>query len=778
MSLMLTPVSQHQLCRFLCADVRFGHQSILNDQCWALGTGIGEPKAVSLLTTYGLRAARMHIFPQFSIEDLVLQEPERFHSHPVVAFSSACFVNLMISPFPSLDVEYRIWVPDSQVLVGQVTCNNNGKNTLTVDIDWRVQLQPLQGGSPMRHANAGMNVIMQGECAGLHPVFYLTGGAVPTITDLPGLGNKILLMPGTRRQVTWAMASLPSFEASTQQARQYSSSSLDLEQIKIEMADKRLKVYCLSPRGKAAEQLQHSQERALQLLMPAVRKHAHITYVSDRSPDTGNYPSENILEAQPEWSGQTLPEIYLLSLTLLPGQPDVVKGLLQNFLKIQQQDGRIDLRASVNHNLTGLSSLPMLVALVSDLNRYLNDNSWLEGIYPHLLAFLKTWLKLDESGDLIISELSHPVQLGFDDIPPETNAELVDLWIRLTNPHNIFLLSLLYREVSELLHIAELINREDDREWLEKILNRLKVEATTILEETADEHRLPGKSSASVQPRTILTSFKCAGLPRLKHNLPHPGRIYLRLDHQGKLPADLCCSISGFVAGAYLEMNIKAGDFQHLGFSHLFVSREVFDFIESISIMKMPDDAAGEIGLVDMAHPDILDLVALHAGLPATGKVSRQILRSRIKSHLASGGISVFASPYTDPPLMIPSYMTAMIIEGLARYGNYELAEQLFNHHFVQQQNGAQSALADLSRCSTMRIEDLVPLRLFLKLHGLMKLSNNEIVIAHYDGKQAPVTVQYNQLELLIRHNLTEVHMQSGEVIYLNQPGINKILLE
>jgi hypothetical protein len=59
-----------------------------------------------------------------------------------------------------------------------------------------------------------------------------------------------------------------------------------------------------------------------------------------------------------------------------------------------------------------------------------------------------------------------------------------------------------------------------------------------------------------------------------------------------------------------------------------------------------------------------------------------------------------------------------------------------------------------------------------------MKLSNRELVIRHYDGKQPPVTVQYNQLELLLKHHLTEIHLQSGEVLYLNQPGTSRITLE
>jgi len=755
-------------------DTRFGRPAILDDHCWAFGTDLGDPKALSLLTTYGLRASRMYIFPQFSMEDLLVQDPAKFYSPPIVSFSSACLVNITFSPFPSLDVEYRAWVPDSHVLVGQVNCVNSGQNMLTVEVDWRVHLQPLQGGSPMKHAQAGMNSILQGECANLHPVFYLTGGALPSLTDFPGLGNKILLMPGTNHQGTWAVASLATAEASTQQARQFSSSMLELEQLKIEMADKSLKVQCSSAQAALNETLQRSQDRAFQLLMPALQKHSHNTYVADRSPDLGNHASENILEVQPEWSGQTLPEIYLLSQNLLPGRPEVVKGLLLNFLSIQQQDGRIDLRASANHSFTGHSSLPILATLVSDLQQYLHDKSWLTGIYPQLLAFIKNWLRLDGTGNLLLSALTHPLQLGFEDISPDTNPALVELWVRLSQPQNILLVSFLFREVSELLHIAHLINIYDDLEWLETVRERLKDEAASLIKDTTGKIQPSAYKPAGL----ILTSFRNDGLPRLKHNLPHPGRIYLRLDHHGILPAELCCSISGFTAGTYFEKIIKACDFQPVGSSYCYVSPEEFAFIESISIRKMPEGAYGEIGLVDLAGGCILDQMACYAGMLTPKDANKIASRARVKSFLAEGGISVFPASETAPNLMLPAYLAAMIVDGLVRYGKFELAEQLFRHHFLRTLDKVTPDLSGLSRCATMRIHDLVPTRLFLKLHGLMKLSNREIIIAHYDRNQSPVTVQYNKLELLIRHNLTEVRMQSGEVVYLNQPGTNRILLE
>ncbi|MEN6529200.1 MAG: hypothetical protein ABFC97_04985, partial [Anaerolineaceae bacterium] len=76
-------------------------------------------------------------------------------------------------------------------------------------------------------------------------------------------------------------------------------------------------------------------------------------------------------------------------------------------------------------------------------------------------------------------------------------------------------------------------------------------------------------------------------------------------------------------------------------------------------------------------------------------------------------------------------------------------------------------------------MEDLAPLRLFLAIRGLQRISQQEIILTHQiNRKQDAVTVQYNQITLRMNPAITEVLMESGEVIYLNQPGSQRILLE
>ena len=48
----------------LSADARFTPPNYIDDQIWELNLSTGEPAALSLRTTYGLRVRRMRMFPR------------------------------------------------------------------------------------------------------------------------------------------------------------------------------------------------------------------------------------------------------------------------------------------------------------------------------------------------------------------------------------------------------------------------------------------------------------------------------------------------------------------------------------------------------------------------------------------------------------------------------------------------------------------------------------------------------------------------------------------
>src|SRR5512136_1619020 len=65
----------------LAADFRLCTTDYVNDQIWEIETS-GDPPALALCTTYGLRACAMRIFPRFTLGDQAVTDPTTFPVPP------------------------------------------------------------------------------------------------------------------------------------------------------------------------------------------------------------------------------------------------------------------------------------------------------------------------------------------------------------------------------------------------------------------------------------------------------------------------------------------------------------------------------------------------------------------------------------------------------------------------------------------------------------------------------------------------------------------------
>jgi len=777
---MANPAKFAAFSQLLCCDLRFTQPDLSNDQIWRFETGQVQPTALSLATTYGLRAKRMHLFPEFSLEGKVLRDPGQFVRLPEVEFASANFISVRFSPFPSIDVTYRIWVPTSQVLVGEISIQNLSSSTLTLGVDWLLQLQPMRSGNPMKPVQMGLSTVLLGECEDLFPVFYLTGAVHPSRTAFPGLGSKLLLLQNTNKQMTWALASQTSIDSSFQKARQYSSRLLDVEQVKIDMADHRDNVLISTAQPFQNFWLEKSQCLASQLIMPATRKMVHPTYVSTRGIENGYIIHPELLESQTEWAGQTLPEIWQLAQNLLPGQPHVILGLLQNMLDQQQPDGKIDYRVSPNGKPSGLSSLPILAQLTADLLPFLEKKETLREFFPRLVAFLKSWVSFTDRGGLDLSPLLHPFQSSLEPTTSEQFEELTDFWIEQKNISEIFLQCLLYCEVNDLQQLSRQMEITDEDEWLEKVRQSLAVSLLKTFDHLMET--LAGDNSSKDAPagECLRQRIKRNGTRRPRITFSTPQKIFLRLTSDTGLPKNFHCLLSGWSApGKPNELQVTAASLIVMGNQRFFVSPESFSRLDTVEIHGLPVNVQAEFGQAESGRKSIIPLMLLNTGLLTDQQATTLLRKIHLREHLSPAGMTLFAHPSGHSGLRLSPFLSGFIIEGLIRYQKIALARSAYENQFFAAHRKLPSERRQLKWELPLSLEDLAPLRLFLAIRGLERISQREIILTHQiNRKQDAVTVQYNQIKLRMNPAITEVLMESGEVIYLNQPGSQRILLE
>lgn len=766
-------------CQILSADVRFSLPDVMNDQVWELSTAGQQPRALSLFTTYGFRASRMHVFPSFSLEETVVTDPAEYSTFPEIIFSSTNFTLVKFSPFQDIDVLFRLWVPTSQIIVGELACMNIASGTKTLGVDWLVHLNPVEGGNPMKQVQMGLSTVLQGECTDLFPVLYMAGGAYASNTTIPGLAAKLLLMPNTEKRLTWALASHTSIDASFQQARQYSSKSLEIEQLKIEMADKRDVLTCETSQPVLTQLLDRSNLRARQLIMPALQNLPQPTYVSTRDANTGCYPRLDLIEINPGWSGQTLPEILQLAENLLPGDSGVIKGLVQNMLAHQLPDGSIDHQVGPNGPRTGHSALPILSQLAADLALYLEDTAWLEEIQPRLLAFLKTWLMMDSGGQFQCRELSHPVQLGIELTNPQSGLLPSDLWIRLKSSDNVLILSLLLREVIALLQLTRQLQIETGVAWLEQAREWLQTHLKELWDDKTAQFFQPDRTTGQVSEGMVIHQYRRNGDYKPAHRLPRSGRIYVRICGEHHVSSRFSCRIRGTNGNESVEILIQPPALLTIGQTRVCVTGQAFSRIDTVTIVDLPAGSSLEIGQADLMQKDLTGFLSLYAGFFSPSHVARFLKANPIVRFLSKDDGVLLNGDGSPERLPAPAFLIALIIRGLLRYSRISQAEKVYQCQFIDRLREKHRTLPGLPPAPLRKIEDLAPVRQFLNIRGLVRITAKEVILSHFiKRKQDAVTVQYNKVELRMKPYVTELRTQTGEVIYLNRAGPNRVILE
>jgi hypothetical protein len=218
----------------LAADSRLSIPDYLNDHIWELVLGGGEPPALSLRTTFGLRAKSMRIFPRFSENGKTVSSPSDFDQQPTLRRFYPNFSIIDYAPLPNIDVSSEHWVPASNAVSGRVTLTNKSNATRRLRLEVCAVLVPVDG-QGMSARQMQMVNVLTGESGGLFPVLYLTGGPAHRSGPHPSLFLDLELGPGATRQLTWTHAATDSLQASFDLARQVAGRPWEAEQARLEL---------------------------------------------------------------------------------------------------------------------------------------------------------------------------------------------------------------------------------------------------------------------------------------------------------------------------------------------------------------------------------------------------------------------------------------------------------------------------------------------------------------------------------------------------------------
>lgn len=765
----------------LAADARFCTPDYTNDHIWELRLGGGEPPALALETTYGLRARAMRLFPAFLEEAGSAMDPEAFASPPVLQAFLPNYLRLAMEPLPGLEVTAEYWVPDSHSVGGRFVLTNRGEHQRSLHLRLHALLRPQQGGEAMGEWQSGGVVALAGRTGGLVPVVFLAGGARVEQAAYPALVLRLELRPGERRAVAWAQAAKENVEASFEAARAVVARPWEAEIARLEMANSGLvEVRTGEPDWDAV--LAFSQKVALGSFLGPTRRMAHPSFVLARLPDRGHSARGDGRDYDPSWDGQPAHLAYLMAQAVLPTAPDLAKGLLRNFLAAQNAQGAVDGKPGLAGQRSGFLAMPLLASLAWRIFEATEDRAFLEEVFPRLRSFMDVWFHpehdRDEDGH---PEWDHTVQAGFEDWPAFVRWHRWGQGLDVTKAETPDLAAYLYRELKSLEAMARILGRPEvvaelearaasvrdcaERGWSEKAACYLPVDrerhaspAGRRLGRGRGEFALEVDGAYDPEVRVLV---RCRGAEGLSHAV----QVFIHGRSRG--------------ARGRVE-RLTERNFQWFWDLGTATSEKTYAEIERVEVRGLSEKFHTEVRLADFTRQDHTCLLPLWGGFPEPSRLEALVRKALLDERrfwrtFGVPGCSARDRAYRpqDRPgaAGVGVFWNLLFIEGLLEHGYRQEAAELLGRllnaaAYSLRRDKAFRAFYHPDEPGGMGERDyvggLIPVNLFLRVIGVRLLSPRKVGLEGRNPFPWPVEVCWRGISVRREGDVSTVRFPNG----------------
>ena len=764
----------------LAADARFGEVDYVNDQIWEFSFGGGEPRALSIQTTFGLRAKSMRIFPRFTQGNMQLIDPHEFHVQPKIIQFFPNFLFLSFSPFPKIDAVVKFLVPDSSSIVAQFSISNNSDTQKELIVEWLTQLSPNDG-QPMAPTTLQASPILAGKTGPLSPVFFLTGGPQPGRGSYPSLELHYQLPVRNQIQNIWAHAALESKDLSFEKVRNLATINWNAEFSRHQLRNSgQLEIYTGDQSWDLVFALSLKQGNSL--LINATNNLSNSSFVLNRRPDQGYSMSGDGSDYNHLWNGQSPLETHYLCQFLLPSSVNITKGLLGNFLENQLENGFIDWKPGLGGQRSNILATPILSTIAWEIYNYLEDPNFLSVAFPKLLQFNEYWLSSEnDKDDDGIPEWSHLVQTGIEEHPIYSHWQNESLGVDIKTAEGPDLCSFLYKEYSILLRIAQILKEDKFIPSIEENIEKLQNAIHSFWHPKFINYVSWDRDTHAQSAPDLLLKTAGPGVITLNQKLYNPSRFFIRIttSDETKISPDLYIHGTGFSGNERVE-HITSNEFKwNLGRGQ-YTGSLIYTSVERVEFKNL--GLGDEIELFSTGYECNSQggLLPLWANAIDETYASTLIKNSIIDENL-------FWKPY-GIPLCVKSGnfdsetictnvhlpLNAMIGEGLLNYDKRETAallliklmnaitQTLNNDHSFRSFYNSETGLGSGERNT---INSLAPLRLFLETVGIKILSQEKVITTGYNPFDWPVKIKYKGITVTRQGDKSHISFPDGQSV-------------
>jgi len=767
----------------LAADPRLTPLSYNNDQIWELLIGRSDPAAVVLQTTYGLRARSMRIFPQFTESHQTVTNPADFETPVTILEFAPNYAKLQFSPFLGIDVVFEYWISDSQTAAGRVWIKNVGELERKLRFEMAVVLTPNAEGRPMVPRKKEATTVLQGQTENLAPIFFITGGAEGEASPYPNLYHNLELAPGKFRRFTWVQTALADDEDSFRQARLTASQNWDAECVRIRMLASQLpEIYTGNPDWDAT--LAFGQKAALNLLFGPGEGLPNTSFVSTRLPDQGFSQQGSGAEYNHLWNGQTPLEAWYLSHFLLPGNPGIAAGMLENFIHQQKENGFIDHKPGLGGQRSNLAAAPFLISLAWRIYQFTEDQAFLKRVFRPLLWYVQTWFWESNDRDSDgIPEWHNPVQTGYDENPFFSRWHSWSQGTDISLVESPDLCAYLYREITLLKEIAEMIDQKEPLTFLDALSNNLFSAVQNSWNGRRGSFQYWDRDSHFTQKGETLGERTGPGEILIDLVFDLPTRLQIRLEADVSPKPQVEISVHGSLPnGQHRVETIHPENLIWVQGICTYTLPNLYAEIEHIHISGLPPKGKAFLHVTDHYQDDHTLLTPIWAEMLSEKQLERILDRKLLNENFYHQpyGIPAYPKPTTkeaeETSLFTWLPWNAMIVEGLLAYGETEKAAQIFSgqmeaiiYNLKQEDSFRTLYHSNQLSASGQRnhLAGLPSAGLFLEILGIRPISPWKVQILHHNPFPWPVRICYHGTWIISTAEQIDVQFLDGERIII-----------
>ena len=766
----------------LAADARLCKPDYVNDHIWevVIGGTDAERAAVSLHTTYGLRARSMRIFLRFTEGTNIVADPNNFIVKPALKRFYPNFLTLEYVPLENLPVVTHFWVPESHAVAGRVTLTNKSTATRQIKLEVCAVLAPLDGQSIIPTQQQLVN-ILAGQTSGIAPVLFMTGGPKHGPGPHASLMLDLELGPGATRTLSFAEAALDTIPEAFDLARKTAARSWQAELARIEMLDQSqvLDIHTGDTDWDAA--LAFSQKAAHALFLNGSEHLPYPSFVNARTVDNGFSRKGDGTDYPPTWNGQFPLDAYYIS-SILHGSPVVAKNLLLNFLATQNEDGEVDGKPGLAGQRAKFLAAPLLAHQAWKYYQNTQDQEFLEEVFPQLIKFFWAWFSSahDRNRDGT-PEWDNILQTGFDDNP------LFDVWnpwsqgLNISLVHSPALESMLYHAAQTLARIAKTIGKsEEETELILTQAQKVKSSIEASWNPRTSFYSYRDRETGITTTDKVISKRKGDGNMRPKFESETPVRLLIEIQTKSPAARRPEVEIAEFFSKKKKgEDEIIAGhQFQWRTGGLVATTQKVFSRIGRITVTGLEESDKINIRIVDMTGEDITLALPLWAGAIDKQKSYAMVGRNIVSAERFDRPFGMPSLPSSPDPeaetvsLSVSIPWNMLVCEGLLQYRFRAEATRLTAHLMKGVIQNLKQNLSFYQRYHAEKgsgigernsLQGFAPVGLFMEALGVTILSASRVKLEGRNLFPWPVTIKYKGLIIVRGLEQTTVTFVNGE---------------